>query len=301
VPGCGLPRALLELAKVRLTAMIALTSGTGYVLATGRLDLGILRPLIGSFLLACGAAAWNQCQDAKFDARMGRTCGRPIPSGRIDRFPAALVGAILVLLGLYVLSHPLATAGATLALGVLAVLWYNAVYTPLKRKTAFAAVPGALLGAMGPMIGFSAGGGDPFDPDILLVGSFFFVWQILHFWLLVLRFGEQQAAAGLASPTRIFARPQLVRITFVWVCAVAAMGPVLLAAIDGRFHWPWALILLAGSAWLAPTSIRLLSRADDSTIFKRLFVRVNIYGCIVMLCLAGNALASAAPTLPFRP
>lgn len=285
--------------------MISLTSALGYLLATGRFDLGILRPLIGAFLLAAGAAAWNQCQDAALDARMDRTRGRPIPSGRIGRFPAAMIGAILVLLGLYALSRPSATAGNTRALGVLAVFWYNGVYTPLKRKTAFAVIPGALLGAIGPMIGFAAGGGNPLAPSILMVGAFFWVWQIPHFWLLVLRFGQEQAAAGLASPMRLFVRAQLVRITFVWVCATAAMGPVLLAAVDGRwgsqsqsmamgdpFRWPWAHLLLAGSAWLALTSLHLFRCADDPTVFKRLFVRVNTYGCIAMLCLVGSATTS---------
>jgi hypothetical protein len=91
---------------------------------------------------------------------------------------------------------------------------------------------------------------------------------------------------------RFFSREQLVRITFVWVCAAAAMGPVLLATVDGRFRWPWAHLLLAGSAWLALTSIHLFRRVDDSTVFKRLFVRVNAYGCMVMLCLVGSAMAS---------
>jgi protoheme IX farnesyltransferase len=288
----NLAGAVLGLTKIRLSAMIAMSSAMGYLLARGRFDWGVWGPLVGAFLLACGAAAWNQCQDAAIDARMDRTRGRPIPSGRIGRFPAALVGAILVGLGLYALSRPLATAGNTLALGVLAVVWYNLVYTPLKRKTAFAVIPGALLGAVGPMIGFAAGGGNPLDPYILMVGAFFWVWQIPHFWLLVLQFGPQQARAGLPDPTGSFAPAQLLRITLVWVCAAAAMGPVLLASIDGRFRWPWAHLLLAGSGWLALTSIRLLVRSDDPAVFKRLFVRVNAYGCVVMLCLVGSALTA---------
>ena len=300
----GMVRVLLELAKARLTAMIALSAAMGYVLAARRLDWGVLLPLVGTFLLACGAAAWNQCQDTAFDARMDRTRKRPIPSGRIGRTPAALIGAILVLLGLYFLSRPLATAGRTLTLGLLAVLWYNGVYTPLKRKTAFAVIPGALLGALGPMIGFSAGGGEALDPYILTVGAFFWVWQIPHFWLLALQFGREQDQAGLPSPMRVFAPAQLVRITFAWIWAAAAMGPVLLAVIDGRigppshppamgspFHWPWAHLLLGGSAWLALTSIHLFRREAGPAVFQRLFVRVNIYGCLVMLCLVGSAVA----------
>jgi len=307
----SLGRAVLQLAKVRLTATIAMTSALGYVLAVGRLDWGVLRPLLGAFLLASGAAAWNQCQEAPLDARMDRTRGRPIPSGRLDRSTAALIGALVVLLGLYVLSGVSASAGGpprspwlALALGALAVAWYNGVYTPLKRKTAFAVVPGALLGALGPMIGFTAGGGDVLDPRILMVGAFFWVWQIPHFWLLALLYGPQQDAAGVPSPMRTFSRQQILRITFVWVCAAAAMGPVLLAAggaawgpppqpvrAAGALHIPWAAILLVSSAWLALAATRLFRREEDSAAFKRLFMRVNLYGCAVMLCLVGGVIA----------
>jgi protoheme IX farnesyltransferase len=283
--------AISQLVKPRLTAMVALTAGMGYVLATGRLDAAIWRPLLGTFLLACGSAAWNQCQDAGLDARMARTRNRPIPSGRLDRGSAALVGAFLALLGGSVLASAQGQPMVCLALGGLAVVWYNLVYTLLKRVTTFAVMPGALLGAIGPMIGWSAGGGQLADPFILLVGAFFFVWQIPHFWLLMLRFGEDYAAAGLPSPTRIFAPPQLARITFTWISAAAAMAALLPTLTHGRIGPPWSYALLASSAWLALTAIRLLRPESmaEPEVLRRAFARINLFGLLAMLCLAASA------------
>jgi hypothetical protein len=85
------------------------------------------------------------------------------------------------------------------------VLWYNGVYTFLKRKSPFAAIPGAVIGAIPPAIGWICGKGAlSFDPQILALSFFFFIWQVPHFWLLLLNFGRDYEKAGFPSLTRIF-------------------------------------------------------------------------------------------------
>ncbi len=287
-------RTLLELTKVRLTAMVTLSAATGYLLHAGRLEAGLLLPALGLFLLAAGSAALNQVQEAAIDARMERTRNRPIPSGRIGRAGAFYVAGLLIGSGAYVLSSLERSPLAALVLGLASVAWYNGVYTYLKRLTAFAAVPGALVGALPPVVGFLAAGGDPADPLILLVAAFFFLWQIPHFWLLLILWGDQVEAAGLPVLGRVLGAGALRRVTFMWMAAAAAAGIALAATARGRVSVPAGVALLAAAAWMAGSAVPVLrSPADDAPAapFRRAFVRINLYALAVMLVLGVDAVA----------
>ena len=86
---------LLELSKVKITFAVSLTTITGYVLASGRFDAGLILPTLGIFLLACGSSALNHYQERDRDAQMERTRNRPIPSGRISANGALITALIL--------------------------------------------------------------------------------------------------------------------------------------------------------------------------------------------------------------
>ncbi|MDD4890981.1 MAG: UbiA family prenyltransferase [Phycisphaerae bacterium] len=289
--------------------MVTLSTATGYLLAAGRLTPAICQPVLGVFLLASGAAALNQCQDAPLDALMPRTRRRPIPSGRLDRAAAAFIAALLALLGLYVLVRLPGRSMPMLALGCFALAWYNGLYALLKRVTAFAVVPGALIGAVGPLIGWIAAGGSPRDPLILAVAAFFFVWQIPHFWLLMLLYGHEYAAAHLPTPTTLFSRPQLARITFMWTAAAAAAAILLPVLARSRLPAACSLALVANSIWLVLAAAPLLfapdspeeasgtagspepgRRALGCDRFRRAFIRINIFALLAMTCLVAGAL-----------
>jgi protoheme IX farnesyltransferase len=283
---------ILALAKLPITAAVTLTTATGWFLAGGRPEWKIFYALLGVFLLACGAAALNQCQEIKTDRRMKRTANRPLPAGRLRVSVALFLAGLLILLGLYFLSSTEKNVALLIGLGAFAVFWYNGVYTYLKRITAFAVIPGALLGAIPPVIGWAAAGGDPLDPLILLIAAFFFVWQIPHFWLLLLMHGEQYAEAGLPTLTRVFSRRQLLRITFMWVMSVAVAGTILPALARDAVAWSWALAIVCASVWLGLKSLALLrpSRQSDPKAFLRAFLQINIYALLTMLCLSLTAL-----------
>jgi protoheme IX farnesyltransferase len=284
---------LLELTKVRITFAVILTAGMGYFLSGGWFDAGFGMCLLGTFLLASGSSALNQVQDVKVDARMTRTRNRPIPAGRIDRSVALFISILLMLAGLVVLTSIGTNAEALLILSGLAVFWYNGVYTYLKRVTAFAVVPGALIGAIPPVMGYAAAGGDARDPLILLVATFFFIWQVPHFWLLLLMLGEQYEEAGLPSLTRIFSRQQLARITFMWILATAAGGLVFPALARGEVSLPWSLAMVLASVWLAGKAASILwIPADQKQPFRRAFIQINTYALVVVVCLSLSALGA---------
>ena len=241
------------------------------------------------FVLASGSAALNQWQERKIDARMKRTRGRPIPAGCIDPPWAAFLALLFILLGLSSLSSVEQNARVTLGLGLIAVLWYNGVYTYLKRVTAFAVVPGALIGALPPCIGYVSAGGSLHDPTILLVALFFFIWQIPHFWLLLLMHGDEYRQAGLPTLSEKFAPPQLARVTFMWMLAAAAGGLALAVLNRVDVTLPWTLVLVIASIWLAMKAtaiVRLAAPDDDKSPLRRAFWQINAYALMVMVCLS---------------
>ncbi|MGD2109282.1 MAG: protoheme IX farnesyltransferase [Phycisphaerae bacterium] len=286
-------RAVLELTKLRITAAVTLTTATGYFLASGAFEVRMWLPLLGVFLLACGSAALNQWQERGLDARMKRTCRRPIPSGRIEPSWALFVSVVLMLAGLFCLTSVTGHAQTLLVLGLFALVWYNGVYTYLKRITAFAVVPGALIGAVPPCMGYVSAGGNLGDPEILLVALFFFVWQIPHFWLLLLMLGDEYEEAGLPTVTDKFSQAQLVRITFVWILATAVGGVAFPALDHVEGGFAWSVGLVAASIWLALQATRILCVGvgdDTDPPVRRAFRQVNAFALMVMVCLSMGAL-----------
>jgi protoheme IX farnesyltransferase len=206
--------------------------------------------------------------------------------------PAAAVAAsaIAIVAGSIVL---LLQAGVIpFVLGLLALLWYNGVYTPLKRRTAFAAVPGALVGAIPPAIGWTAAGGVLIDPRLLVLCALFFMWQVPHAWLLHLRFEQDVRAAGLPCLTDRLRPDQLSRLAFIWLFAVIAATFAL--PFSGLASSPWLSLLLVpaslGQAW---NMRRLIVRRGPPIDSRRLFVGANLYLLTVMVVLSLDGIAAA--------
>ncbi len=276
-------RNFTALIKLKITTAVAITTAVGYLMAVEELSIKIFIPILGIFLLACGSSALNEFQERKIDRLMRRTKDRPLPANHIQSQTALIVIVMLSLLGILVLSF--GTNLLATLLGVFALVWYNGVYTPLKRKTAFAAVPGALIGAIPPMVGWVAGGGYMFDPQIVLIASFFFIWQVPHFWLLLLLSGDDYQRAGLPSLTRIFSTPQIARMTFIWILSTALAALIMINVIEVQSVKIriGILIMATGLAWLA---IRILQPEKHLWRLKHAFIGINIFALLVSLFLA---------------
>lgn len=210
----------LELGKIRISMPVALSALAGYVLLNGHIGIRGMMLSVGVLFVSCGSAVINHLQESRTDRLMPRTRNRPLPSGRISKKGALLHAAGYLLAGISILA--LMFPPAAVLISLLTLIWYNLVYTPLKKTTAFAVVPGSLTGALPPLIGWVAAGGNMMDHQILLVGLFFFIGQIPHFWLLLLMFGDQYALAGLPSLNKVFTPVQIRRISFVWIMTTVA-------------------------------------------------------------------------------
>jgi len=272
---------IVELSKIRIAVLSTASAATGFVLAARGVDARLVPALLGVFLLAAGAAALNQAQEGDIDARMRRTEKRPVPTGRISARGALVAAVALVAAGAALLSFEL----QALLLGLVTVFWYNGVYTTLNRVTAFAAIPGGVVGAIPPVIGWVAGGGDPADPRILAVAFFFFVWQVPHFWLLLLRFGDDYARAGLPTLTNVFSRAQFARIIYVWMLATAvACVSMPLFGVSTEV-WTEAG-LIASSVWLGWRATAML-RSNGRVLA---FHQINVYALLVISLLSLSGL-----------
>ncbi len=276
-------RIFLELSKVKITFAVALTTITGYLLAGGSFDTGLILPTIGIFLLACGSSAINHYQEREQDLKMERTRNRPIPSGRISPSGALLFAFLLAAAGSSILYIGSGMLG--MQLGLLALIWYNVIYTPLKKKTAFAVVPGAVIGAIPPLVGWVSAGGQLSDPRALFMAFFFFIWQVPHFWLLMLKYGEEYTQAGFPSITQLYSSRQIKHITFIWILATA-VSTLMLPAFDVVESWVVMAGLLISSIWLVGQFTRLLSVRDLAFSPIRYFMKINYFVLAVIIFLS---------------
>ncbi len=280
-------KVLAELGKIRITIAVSLSTSLGYIMYSERIDSGIFWPVLGLWLLAMGSAALNHYQERLQDALMDRTRSRPIPSGRISPQSALLVSFLWSLLGALIL---LWSAGfLAMQLGLWALIWYNAIYTPLKRKTPFAVIPGSAIGAFPPMVGWVAAGGSLGHPKILMTAFFFFLWQIPHFWLLIQRFGDQYAEAGFPTLQKIYSELQIRRITFIWTFA-AATSALLIPAFGGTRYLITGFVILLGAAFLVAQSGMHLIVNSNPALARKSFLYINIFLLFVMLVLGTDAI-----------
>ena len=190
------------------------------IISAGDFSLPMLLPIGGIFMLASGASAFNQYQEWPYDERMERTRKRPLPSRRISTAEALRIAMICFIVGILTLMYY--APPVCLMLGLFNLFWYNGIYTWLKRKTAFAVVPGAITGVIPIFMGWTAGGGSLLAPEVLFLALFLFIWQMPHFWLLTLKYGHEYRNAGFPALTDFFNEFQIKIVVIAWMTASSA-------------------------------------------------------------------------------
>jgi len=269
----------LELGKVRITFFVAISTSMGYVLYSNELDWNMALVGFGVFVLAVASSALNHYQERDTDALMDRTKGRPIPAGKIKPGNVLLFFLIAGSAGLFIVY----SIGGLFAffLGILALIWYNVIYTPMKKKYAMAVVPGSLIGAIPPMIGWVSAGGGLNNHEIQAFALFFFIWQIPHFWLLLLIYGKDYEKAGFPTLTGVFSSKQLSRITFVWISALAVSSLLIPLFSISKSYYSLAALIIA-SIYLLFKSREILKPVLEKTRIRKMFLVVNLFVLIVV-------------------
>ena len=185
----------LELTKPRLTSLVLLTTLVGFHLGSPhRLDLLLLlNTLIGTALAAAGASALNQYLERVEDGLMRRTEGRPLPAGRLDPLHALVFGCLSGIAGILHLCWTV--NGVAAGLVAMTLLSYLFAYTPLKRRSTFCTLVGALPGALPPLVGWAAADGTIGAGGVILFGIVF-VWQMPHALAIACLYREDYERGG---------------------------------------------------------------------------------------------------------
>lgn len=198
-PPVGMRRMLMDLTKMRLNALVLLTTAVGYVLGRdGVVSFDwvlLLLTMLGTGLAAASAAILNQALEQRRDAKMHRTRERPVASGRLSPTLAFVVGIGLAYAGFALLAGWVGITPAVLAVSNVVV--YAFIYTPLKPLTTTNTLFGAICGAIPPMIGWSAATGG-LEAGAWVLGGVLFVWQLPHFFALAWMYREDYRRGGHA-------------------------------------------------------------------------------------------------------
>jgi protoheme IX farnesyltransferase len=275
----------LKLGKIGIALPVALTGFLGYYMASPALDWNALLSTAGIFFLAMASGTLNQIQERHTDALMKRTADRPLPAGEISLTQAIFATVSLILSGtaLLMLTGRLLTP----VLGIFTLLWYNLVYTPLKRITAFAVLPGAVIGALPPLIGWTAAGGNPLDMEILAVAFLLFVGQMPHYWLLLIKVGDEFHKAGLPVITSLFDQRQIRNLSFIWIAATGVCVLMLPATPIIR-HRSMSLLLIVAAIYFLIRMFRLSYRGNLVEHWKKAFITVNLFYLLIILVLIAD-------------
>jgi protoheme IX farnesyltransferase len=243
-------------------------------------------------MLATGAATLNSVQERRADKAMGRTRNRPLVQGVISRRRGLLQAQLLLGLGFFILYVGFPTIAPVLA-GILAVFLYNFLYTPLKHKTVWAIIPGALCGAIPPYIGWLAAGGSYFSPVIMGVVALFIVWQIPHFWLVVLDNQRDYHSSDIPSMLKMMPARSLGLVSIVWVLSLVTILHIIVLLLVEVPSPGRAIISFGSFFFLLFYTYQLGFKKRLS--YRFLFIALNIFMFMVMVILAYGSLEISLP------
>ena len=275
----------VALTKPRLNSLVVATSAAGYYMGgTGAPDtMAMAHAVIGTALVAGGAAVLNQVYERDTDAMMRRTKRRPLPDGRLASTDARLFGLVLATGGLVLIALRANLVAAALALATLVV--YLFVYTPMKRRTSLATLVGAVPGALPPLIGWTASHGSASLGGIVLF-AIVFLWQIPHFMSITWLYRDDYRSAGF--PMLSVVDPEGRRSGQQAVCYAAALFPVSLVptliGVTGGMYLEIAIGLAVGLLWLA---VRFaLTRTDETA--RWLFLGSIVYLSLLWIAMIAS-------------
>ena len=266
VRGQGISRAdIISLTKLRLSALVIITTFFGFWLNSpqGINWMLLLHTVVGSTLAAFGAAIFNQLMEIGPDSRMKRTADRPLPARRVQPGVAFVMGWVLsafALIHLVKMVNLEAAAGAALTLVV-----YLFLYTPMKQKSEWNTIAGAVSGALPPLIGWTGAAGPAPDGDTAVrVGLFtapgaiylfllLFLWQMPHFLAINWMYRDQYRQGGfvmLANDDELGARTSFHALLYAVATLLLMFYPVYEGVAQAWFLAP-ALPLAGWLCWLA--------------------------------------------------
>jgi protoheme IX farnesyltransferase len=276
--------AFVELTKPRIAILLVLTSAAGFYLGTkGSFDVILfVNTLIAITLLAFGVATLNQYWERELDVLMTRTASRPLPTGRVSHLEALIFGVAQCAVAEVYLA--LAVNPLTAFLGLLVIVGYVLVYTPLKTRTSASTAIGAIPGALPPLMGWTAAANE-ISIGAWALFAMQFLWQFPHFLSIAWLFRAEYAKAGIKMLPVV--EPSG-RITFRQIVLFSIMLlPVSLAPFFfGISGW---VFLVGGTilgVWMLYASVAAARAKTDAANRKLLLVTVIYLPLLFILMVA---------------
>lgn len=266
----------VQMLKLHLCIYIVLSAISGYVLATDSFSLDALWAGGMVLMLAQGSAVLNNIQDRRYDLGFHRTFNRALPQKRVPLIHAAVISTALITTGLagllYLFSWP------CLAAGVLAVIMYNGLYTPLKKRTLAAIIPGTISGMMPVLIGWTAAGSSTPIVQLVVLMLVLGLWQIPHFFIITLNQSQYRRKRAEQNRYPCFARylgeTGLRLQILIWTCFYS-FG-IFLFLIIGGIGNGWFLIVSAVNAFMILAPVISLHQVPRRFPVGLAFAFINI-------------------------
>lgn len=281
---------LLHAVKLPVCLMAAMSSVLGHVLFLSRFDGGSLLVFTGVFLLATGACCLNVVQEKSIDIVYRRTRDR-------TRTIATLSPTLLIIFACLCCVSGVGLLGSygygpvPPMLGMAALFFYNAVYTPMKKVTGFALIPGGISGALPPLIGWTAAGGELLSPLSVILFTIFFLWQIPHFSLILLTHVEDYRKKGIFRNLATSLSEQgLKRVTAVWLLSLGTC--LLFLTVIPGFLPMTAKIIITVATILFLTTVFVVLFCKTVVSSRNIFIFLNTYFFFSLVVIATGAMVS---------
>uniref|UniRef100_A0ABM5FM75 Protoheme IX farnesyltransferase, mitochondrial n=1 Tax=Pogona vitticeps TaxID=103695 RepID=A0ABM5FM75_9SAUR len=262
----SLPGILARLSKIKLTALVVSTASAGFAMAPVPFDVTcFLLASLGTGLASCAANIINQFFEVPFDSNMNRTKNRPLVRGQISPLLAVSFAISCAVPGIALLTfgvNPL-----TGALGAFNIILYTCCYTPLKRISIINTWVGAVVGAIPPIMGWTAATGS-LGPGALLLGGILYSWQFPHFNALSWGLREDYSRGGYCMMS--VTHPAMCRRVALRHC-FALIGLSSLAPIMDVTTWTFPVISFPVNLYISYLGYRFYRDADRGSSRKLFF------------------------------
>lgn len=275
-----LPDVYARLAKIKLTALVVTTAAAGYAMAPVPFDpIMFFVSSLGTGLASCTANSINQYFEVPFDSNMNRTRNRPLVRGQISPLHAVSFALACGVPGIALLT--LAVNPLTGFLGALNIFLYTCCYTPLKRLSISNTWVGAVVGAIPPVMGWTAATGC-LEPGALLLGGFLYSWQFPHFNALSWNLREDYSRGGY----------RMMSVTHPSMCkrvalrhSVGLIGLSTLAPVLDVTTWTFPIISLPINLYISYLAFRFYRKGDRNSARKLFFCSLWHLPMLLLLAL----------------
>ncbi len=267
-----------EITKPRLNMLVVVTTVVGYYIAArtagaSLMSWTILHTLIGTALTAASAAVLNQVVEKPFDQLMRRTRNRPIASGRLSSSEGLIFGSALGIVGVGYLA--LAANPLTALLGAITWVTYMLIYTPMKRKSPYCTLVGAITGALPPAMGVTAVT-NSITPLAAGLFAILFVWQMPHFFGLALMYKDDYGAGGFKMLPNCRDGDRRTRVQIIaWTAALIPISLIPTFVHISNAGWVYFFGAAALGLYFLNAAIKCAQRVPGSD--RKLFLTSILY------------------------